>query len=117
MVKDEINKGKSRVGMGLKEFEEEEIRSIVMGVEVTITQSHIVHLISEYGQLMIRKVEEFVAAILMSIAESSIVGVQKLEVATIETQPPRAYMESAKYDEVILNFVGETFIVRFINCH
>lgn len=31
--------------MGLKEFKEVEIRYVVMGVEVTITQSHIAQLI------------------------------------------------------------------------
>lgn len=44
IAEDEANKGNNIVEIGLKEFKEVEIRSVVMGVEVTITQSHIAHL-------------------------------------------------------------------------
>lgn len=39
-------KGKSRIEMGLEEFKEEEIRSVVMGINVTVTQSHISQLMN-----------------------------------------------------------------------
>ncbi|XP_050878186.1 uncharacterized protein LOC127082005 [Lathyrus oleraceus] len=39
-------KGKSRAEMGLEEFKEVEIRYVVMGVNVTITQSHISKLLN-----------------------------------------------------------------------
>lgn len=46
VLKDKSLKGKSRKEMGLKEFEEVEIKSVVMGVDVTITEKIISKLLS-----------------------------------------------------------------------
>lgn len=46
MGKDSSLKGKSRKEVGLKKFEEVEIRYVVMGVDVIITQKTIAKLLS-----------------------------------------------------------------------
>lgn len=70
IAEDEENKWKSIVEMGLKEFKEVEIRSTVMGVEVTIIQSHISSLfgVSDNGRFSLNTKESSKEATLVKLS-------------------------------------------------